>query len=62
MTDCFDELFYEKVMERRSANMYPQCTGLSYEQYREASRKVDEKLRECGFGNEGKKEEDLDEE
>ena len=81
MTDNFEELFLRKRAERSRANRYPDCTGLTYEQYVEASKKVDEKLHEGGyvppengrviilgtgredggFGDEGKKEEDMDE-
>ena len=59
MTDDFDEpgfreLFLRKHAERSRANRYPDCTGLTYEQYVEASKKMDEKLRERGFRDEGK--------
>lgn len=54
MTDIFDEadfreLFLRKHAERSRANRYPDCTGLTHEQYVGASKKVDGKLHEGGY-------------
>ena len=87
MTDGFDEpdfgeLFLRKHAERSRANRYPDCTGLTCDQYWEETEKMLRKLSEGGyvppengrviilgtgrkdggFGDEGKKEEDMDEE